>query len=84
MILPLGDDLRITSNEHCYQLEKRRPKGDWRPFKYHTSLAAACQAALEREFRLHPAKGIAEVLEVARRLSLKYGKLIDDALKVAS
>ena len=80
MIIPLSKEIRIHGTATCYQLEKKRSSGDWRPFKYYSTFAAACDAACQREFRQHPAQGIAETLEAARGLSRKYGELIDAAL----
>ena len=81
MILALSDRLRIRGTESCYQLERKRKAGDWRPFKYYTKFADACVAACEREFRIHQAQGIAEALDAARGLSQKYGNLIDAAFE---
>ena len=81
MIIRLSKEIRIHGTATCYQLEKKRNSGDWRPFKYYSTFAAACDAACQREFRQHPAQGIAEALDAARALSRKYGELIDCALE---
>ncbi len=80
MIVPLSETTRIRGTKTCYQLERKRDSGDWRPFKYYTKFADACVAACECEFRMHPAQGIAEALAAARALSRRYGELIDAAL----
>ena len=80
MIIHINDELRIQGTPTCYQIEKKRKSGDWRPYKYYQTFTKACAAACEREFRLHPAQGIAEALEAARGLSRKYGELVDAAL----
>ncbi len=84
MIIPLSKEIRIHGTATCYQLEKKRSSGDWRPFKYYSTFAAACDAACQREFRQHPAQDIAEALDAARTLSRKYGELIDCALEEIS
>ena len=81
MIIHIDDNLRIRGTETCYQIERKRKSGEWRAYKYYTSFAKACAAACEREFRTHPAHGIAEAFEAARGLSQKYGELIDAALE---
>ncbi len=83
MIIQIDEIIRIKGTETCYQLEKncyRNGCVEWRPFKYYTTFADACGAACEREFRTNPTQGIAEAFEVARRLSQKYGELLDSAL----
>ena len=81
MIIHINDELRINGTPTCYQIEKKRKSGDWRPYKYYQTFAKACASACEHEFHVHPAQGIAETLEAARGLSRKYGALIDGALE---
>ena len=79
----VDETIRIKGTSTCYQLERKhngKNGVEWRPYKYYTSFARACEAACEQEFRVHPAYGLSEALDAARGLSQKYGELLDSAI----
>ena len=83
MIIQIDESIRIKGTENCYQLERKRKRKNnyaWEPYKYFQKFRDALGEACDREFRTHPANGIAEVLEAATGLSQKYGDLLDSAL----
>ncbi len=87
MIVPLNKDLRVRGTEHCWQLEKSRlVKGQtkWTPFKYFSSLGKAVSAAVRREIRLHPASSLNDALKAVDKITARYNKLLDDAIREAA
>lgn len=81
MIIPLGEDLRIRGTEHCWQLEKLRVvrgQGEWRPYKYFTTMDNALREAAQRELRMLPANGVAEALAACEAVSAKYATIFDE------
>ena len=71
MIIHISDSIRIHGTETCYQLERKRKAGDWRPFKYYTKFADACIAACEREFVKR--KKIEYEFTMIERLEIRQG-----------
>ena len=82
MIIHLRSDRRIVGTDRAWELQRVRVskgKTEWRPFKYFHSLSAAVQEAAACEIRTAPANGLVEALDAVRRISERYGNLIDDA-----
>ena len=89
MIIQIDDKLRVRGTEMCWQVErpkliksgKDKGKVEWRPFKYHATLAHALSEAAHREIRTHPAETIVEAIEAATRIVAKYTEIFDQAVK---
>lgn len=78
MIISLDETTRITSNENCWQLERRRKRNgsaDWQPYKYYSTFGAALGEACEREIRTHPANTIADAIEATHTVTQKYAEI---------
>ena len=87
MIIPIEEELRIRSTEHCWQLEKaiiRKGKRDWAPFKYYKSLPDAIGSACRREIRLDSATSLKEAIQSIDRIVTRYNRLLDDSLRCAA
>ena len=81
MILPLSNDIRIASDEHCWKLERKRTRSGktcYEAFKWCTSMDSALHTAAQLELRTDPAHGIHEALVTLRRITEKYAKIFDD------
>ena len=77
MIIPLDDITRIRGTKHCWQLESLKKNGEWRPFKYFTTMDSALHEAAQREIRIFPATGITEAIDACNRVTQKYAQIFD-------
>ena len=78
MILALSDKTRIRGTERAWQLESLKSDGEWRAFKYFTSMDRALHEAAQRDIRTDPAHGITEAINACRRVTQKYAQIFDD------
>ena len=89
MIIPIDDKTRVRGTEMCWQFErrfvyksgKREGEVEWKPEKYHGTLAQALSEAAHREIRTDPADTIPEAIEAATRIISKYTEIFDRAVK---
>ena len=78
MIIPLDVKTRIRGTERAWQLESLKSDGEWRAFKYFTTMDGALHEAAQREIRTIPATGITKAIDACRRVTEKYSKIFDD------
>ena len=71
MIIQVNGGWRITSDAHCYMVQRIRKKKDsheWRSISFHPSLEAACEYVFELQLRDDPIEiqGLRKALKHAR------------------
>ena len=80
MIINISDNIRISSDTHCWKLQRKRTrKGvtEFEAYKWFTSLRKALEAACEQEVRMHPAQSLAEAAAAISRITTRYEHLFD-------
>ena len=81
LIIHLSEKLRIRGTERAWQLESLKSDGEWRAFKYFTTMDSALHEAAQREIRTIPATGITEAIDACHAVTAKYAKIFDDVGK---
>ena len=80
MIIDISAELRITSDQHCWKLEKKRRHRNgfkWDAFKYFSTLRQAVAQAGHRETRLSRATTLIDAIEDAHQVATRFAALFD-------
>ena len=81
LIIHLSEKLRIRGTDRAWQLESLKSDGEWRAFKYCTTMDGALHEAAQRDIRTDPAQGISEAIDACNRITQKYAQIFDGAGK---
>jgi len=81
-VLPIDGRYRLTAEELCWRIEKRRNDDQWRPVEYHTSLEAAATSLSGRLLRISEVRCIADALAAADCVSRKLTLALAPRFKV--
>jgi hypothetical protein len=80
-ILPLQDPYRISADEPCWRVERRKGKS-WRPIAWHTSIEGLVNDLGRRLIRTSEVRSLADALAAIDRVACSLRDALEPHFKV--